>query len=40
MKFNINAATEIVLYGDRHIHSYVQNQFSGQTGQSLSLVAV
>ena len=39
MKFALNAATNVSFYGDRHLHAFVRHQFSGQSGDSLQLVA-
>lgn len=39
MFFPINAATKVTFTGDRFLHAYVAQQFAGQTGSSLNLVA-
>jgi hypothetical protein len=39
MSFAINAATNISFYGDRFVHAYVPQQFSGQAGARLTLNA-
>lgn len=39
MRFNVTAATEISFHGHRYLHGYIEHQFSGHAGTSLSLVA-
>jgi hypothetical protein len=39
MRFKINAATEVELGGERHVHCYLGHSFQGQAGEVLSLCA-
>ena len=39
MRFKINAATEVELGGERHVHCYLGHSFQGQAGEALSLCA-
>eukprot|EP01124_Arcella_intermedia_P011300 TRINITY_DN17714_c0_g1_i1.p1 TRINITY_DN17714_c0_g1~~TRINITY_DN17714_c0_g1_i1.p1 ORF type:complete len:974 (-),score=159.96 TRINITY_DN17714_c0_g1_i1:41-2635(-) len=39
MNFPINASTSVSFYGERHLHSWVMNQFNDESGVSLNLVA-
>lgn len=39
MKFPISAATNVVFGGDRFLHGWVNHQFGGNTGSTVSLVA-
>lgn len=39
MRFPLDAATQVSFGGERHLHAWVAHQFSGDTGQSLTLVA-
>uniref|UniRef100_A0A6B2KXG2 Uncharacterized protein n=1 Tax=Arcella intermedia TaxID=1963864 RepID=A0A6B2KXG2_9EUKA len=39
MTFNINAATKIAFTGDRYLHAWVSQEFSGVSGMKLNLIA-
>ena len=39
MRFPLDAATQVSFGGERHLHAWVAHRFSGETGQSLALVA-
>jgi hypothetical protein len=39
MRFALNAATNVSFFGDRYVHAFVGHKFSGQSGQSLQVVA-
>ena len=39
MRFPLDAATQVSFLGERHLHAWVSHEFSGDSGQSLTLVA-
>jgi hypothetical protein len=39
MQFALSASTSVRFFGQRYLHAYVMNSFSGQSGQTLKLAA-